>query len=197
MEHSSSVSAHTFDLAAEDRQRLLDLADGAVRAGLAGHRPDAVDVDAMPPGVRRAAPAFVTVTVGGELNGCIGTMEPETLAVAVPRLAYQAAFEDPRLPPLAAGDYGRLGLKISVLSPMEALDVHSEDEVLAAIRPGVDGLLIRSGWHRATFLPAVWDTLPEPRDFLHHLELKAGLRPGRWPSDLRAFRYTSLEFGRP
>lgn len=197
MEHSSSVSTHAFGLADDGKQCLLDLADAAIRAGLQGRFPETPDLDAMPPAVRQAAGAFVTVTVAGELNGCIGTMEPETLAVAIPRLAYQAAFEDPRLPALNWRDYEQMGIKISVLTPMERLDVHTEDELVGVVRPGVDGLLIRSGWHRATFLPAVWDTLPDPRDFLHHLQRKAALRPGRWPGDLEVFRYTSLEFGRP
>src|SRR3954463_10198637 len=109
MEHSSSVSTHTFGLGDDDRQCLLDLADAGVRAGLAGRSPEPPDLDRVPPAVRPAARALVTLTVAGELNGCIGTMEPETLAVVIPRLAYQAAFEDPRLPPLDRRDYERMG----------------------------------------------------------------------------------------
>ena len=183
----------------DDAKRfLLERAADAIRtapAGRAGVAPDDDHPGGPPPGATAAAGVFVTVTVDGELNGCIGTMEPEPLDVAVPRLAQQAAFEDPRLPRLRASEYDRAGIKISVLSPMEPIPASSQEELLAHLRPGVDGLLIRSGWRRATFLPAVWDTLPDPRHFLQQLFAKAGLRSTQWPSDLAAFRYTSEEFG--
>jgi len=196
MEPLSSVDASAITLTDAGRARLLEIADASIRAGLAGARsPLSPDLDSEAPALGQPRGTFVTVTVGGELNGCIGTLEPEPLATAVARLSYQAAFEDPRLPSLTAGDYDRAGIKISVLSPMEPVPASSEDELRRRLRPGIDGLLIESGWHRATFLPAVWDTLPDPRAFLQHLEMKAGLSPGRWPNDMRAYRYTSEEFG--
>src|SRR4051794_17132203 len=196
MEPLSSVNTAAITLTGADRARLLEIADASIRAGLAGARsPLLPDLGAEAPALAQPRGAFVTVTVGGQLNGCIGTIEPQPLARAVARLAYQAAFEDPRLPALTPGDYDRAGIKISVLSPMEPVPAASEDELLRHLRPGIDGLLIESGWHRATFLPAVWETLPDPQTFLRHLEMKAGLSPGRWPGDMRAYRYTSEEFG--
>ena len=184
----------------EARRALLDAAERSVRSGLAGegpHVPDAEALEALPPELRARRGAFVTIRVAGELNGCIGSLEPRhELAVAVPRLAWEAAFADPRLPALTWADEPRMSTKVSVLSPLEALDVASETELLAALRPGVDGLVIGAGPRRATFLPAVWASLPDPRDFLRHLQAKARLPPGEWLPGTRALRYTAFEFGR-
>lgn len=176
---------------------LFGLADAGVRAGLGGHPHPAMDPAALVPALRERCGAFVTLEVAGELNGCIGTVEPvEPLGVAVARLAWAAAFADPRLPPLTATDYPWLEIKLSLIGPLEPLPATSEAELAAALRPGVDGLLIRRGAAHATFLPAVWEKLADPVTFLRHLEAKAGLRPGRWPAGMRAWRYTATEHRR-
>ena len=133
--------------------------------------------------------------VDGSLNGCIGSLQPEPLAAAVSRLAWEAAFADPRLPALEWSEYPRADVKISLLSDPEPLDVATEDELIAALRPGVDGVIIAAGGRRATFLPAVWETLPDRVAFVHQLERKAGMRG--WPRGARAWRYTSVEVGGP
>ena len=185
------------ELTAADQEALLDLADESVRSCLDGGEPVSVDIATLPAALRAERGVFVTLHVAGSLNGCIGTLEPvEPLAEAVCRLACEAAFNDPRLPRLRWSDYPDLSSKISVLSPLELLPPMTEDELIAALRPGVDGLLIAAGGRRATFLPTVWEQVPEPRSFLTHLQHKAGLRPGFWPRDSRAWRYTSTEFGR-
>ncbi len=180
-------------LAEGERRLLLELADAAIRRGLEGAGPPAVDVELAPAGLRVSAGAFVTVTVAGELNGCIGVLWPsEPLCAVVPRLAWEAAFADPRLPRLTAADYPRTGLKVSVLSVPRRLDVASEAELVAALRPGVDGLVLSDGVRQATFLPAVWETIPDPARFVHLLEAKAGVR---WTPRIAASRYTTAEFG--
>lgn len=187
-------------LGGEARLLLLDAAERSIRSGLAGEGPLVPDPDAleaMPPTVLLRPGVFVTIKVDGELNGCIGSLDPRRpLAVAVPTLAWEAAFADPRLPPLTWSDEPGLGMTVSVLSPLEPLGVASEPELLAALRPGVDGLLIAAGLRRATFLPAVWETLPDPLDFVRHLQAKAMLPRGEWLAGTKAYRYTALEFGR-
>lgn len=184
-------------LSPEDLDTLFALADLGVRAGLAGRPAPTVDPSTLVPALREPAGVFVTLEVEGELNGCIGTVEPvEPLAAAVPRLAWAAAFADRRLPPLTAADYPSLDIKLSLMSPLTPVPAATEDDVLAILRPGVDGLVIRHGAGNATFLPAVWDKVPDPLAFLRQLEGKAGLRPGQWPRDVQAWRYTASEHRR-
>ena len=184
-------------LSPDDLDALFGLADLGVRTGLAGRPAPTVDPSTLVPALREPAGVFVTLEVAGELNGCIGTVEPvEPLGVAVPRLAWAAAFADPRLPPLTAADYPSLDIKLSLMSPLIPIPAATEEEVIAILRPGVDGLLIRHGAANATFLPAVWDKLPDAVTFLRQLLVKAGLRPGHWPRDVRAWRYTTTEHRR-
>ena len=179
----------------EEERLLFDLADDAIRRGLDGERFVAPAIDALPEELRQPAAVFVTLEVRGQLNGCIGSMEPEDpLAVAVARRAYDAAFNDPRLPRLTWRDYEDLSVEVSILSPMEALDVASEQELLALLRPCIHGLLIESGRRRATFLPAVWEDIPDPSSFLGHLYAKAGL-PG-WVPGLHVWRYQTEKLTR-
>jgi AmmeMemoRadiSam system protein A len=184
-------------LSPEDVDALFALADLGVRAGLAGRRAPDVDPGALLLALREPRGAFVTVEVDGELNGCIGSIVAvEPLGVAVPRLAWKAAFADPRLPALTPAEYPSSEIKVSVLTPLEAVPAASEAELLANLEVGVDGVLIRSGAANATFLPAMWDKLPDPLTFLRHLEAKAGLRPGSWPRHMEAWRYRSTDYRR-
>jgi len=184
-------------LSPDDLDALFGLADLGVRTGLDGRPAPAVDPSTLVPALQEPAGVFVTLEVAGELNGCIGTVEPvEPLGVAVPRLAWAAAFADSRLPPLTAADYPSLDIKLSLMSPLAPVPAATEEEVLAILRPGVDGLLIRHGAADAIFLPAVWDKLPDAVTFLHQLKAKAGLRPGHWPRDVQAWRYTTSEHRR-
>lgn len=176
---------------------LFVLADAAVRSGLAGAGPRPVHLDSLPPALRRPGGMFVTLEVAGELNGCMGSVTgDEPLGAAVARLARAAAFGDPRLPALTPGDYPWLEFKLSLLSPLAPLAAGSEDELAAVLRPGVDGVVLRRGPAQATFLPAVWEKLPDPVQFLRHLEAKAGLRPGWWDDRTLAWRYTAAEYRR-
>ena len=185
------------ELTAADVDVLFELADLGIRSGLAGRPAPVVDPPSLDPAVREPRGVFVTLEVAGELNGCIGTVEPvEPVGAAVPRLAWAAAFDDPRLPSLTAADYPHLEIKLSLMSPLEPLPAGSETEVLANLRPGVDGLVIRDGRATATFLPAVWAKVADPLTFLRQLEMKAGLRPGRWPAGMEAWRYQAAEHRR-
>jgi AmmeMemoRadiSam system protein A len=177
-------------------RRLIDLALASVRHGLDGDGPMDVDTGSLPAELREHQGVFVTLLVDGELNGCVGTLFPtEPLAAAVARLAWDSAFADPRLPRLRWSDYDRLSVKISLLSPLQPLPPLTFDQLVASLQPGVDGLLIRIEGRQATFLPAVWDKLPNARAFVQQLQFKAGIAVGYWPSNAEAFTYTAREFG--
>ncbi|HDL77837.1 MAG TPA: AmmeMemoRadiSam system protein A, partial [Lentisphaerae bacterium] len=97
---------------------------------------------------------------------------------------------DPRFPPLTASELPELDLHISILSPLQPMSFSSETELLRQLRPGVDGILLADGVHQGTFLPSVWESLPDPELFLKHLKMKAGLPPDYWSDTIRAWRYT-------
>ena len=184
-------------LPSPDVDALFALADLGVRVGLGGHPEPLIYPATLPASLREPRGVFVTVEVAGQLNGCMGTIEAvEPLGVAVARLAWDAAFVDPRLPPLTAEEYPSLEIKLSLIGPLEPLPAPSEEGLAAGLRPGIDGLVIRCGRAQATFLPAVWKKLPDPITFLRHLEAKAGLEPGLWPAGMRAWRYSSTEYCR-
>ncbi len=184
-------------LSPEDVAALFGLADLGVRAGLAGEPAPKIHPETLSPALREPRGAFVTLDVGGQLNGCIGSVVPaEPLGAVVGELAWRAAFADPRLPPLTPAEYPSLEIEISLIGPLQPVPAETEDELAAALRPGVDGVLIRSGGANATFLPAVWAKLPDPVTFLRHLEAKAGLRPGQWPRGMEAWRYETAEYRR-
>ncbi len=139
---------------------------------------------------------FVTLELGGRLRGCIGMLEAcRPLAEDVAHNACAAAFEDPRFPPLSRDEFELLEIHISVLSPPEEIIFSAEADLLAQIRPGVDGLILQEGYRRGTFLPSVWEELPEKEHFLAHLKLKAGLPKTYWSESLRVFRYAAEYFG--
>jgi hypothetical protein len=179
-----------------ERRALLDLARASIRHGLAEHRPLAIEPLDYPAALREPRAVFVTLNREGQLRGCIGHLQAcQALAQDVAENAYAAAFRDPRFPPLAADELADLEVHISVLSPPEPLAVASQAELLERIRPGVDGLILEDDGHRGTFLPAVWESLPRPADFLRHLKVKAGLPPDYWSDALRVSRYTAEAFG--
>jgi AmmeMemoRadiSam system protein A len=178
------------------RRWLVALARSTVRGALDDGElrlPDPVEVpvDAAGPGA-----AFVTLRRDGRLLGCIGSMEPvRSLADDVATHAFDAAFRDPRLPSLTLDDWLHMTVEVSVLGPLEALDVHGRDDLCAALRPRIDGVLLTSRRGRGTFLPSVWEQVPTPDRFLDELWRKAGLRLGSWPADLLVERYRVDEFG--
>lgn len=140
-----------------------------------------------------AAPgaSFVTLTQGGELRGCIGTLEAHrSLRLDVQENAVAAAFRDPRFMPLSLEEFDEIRVEVSLLSPAEAMVVTSEEHALAILRPGIDGVVFEYGHYRSTFLPQVWEQLPDPVEFLAHLKSKAGLSMDFWSESVRLSRYT-------
>ena len=142
--------------------------------------------------------SFVSLHRGGELRGCIGSLEARRpLAEDVASNARAAALEDSRFPPVEEIELSELELEISVLTPTVPFPVASESELLARLRSGVDGLVLEERGRRATFLPAVWHDLPAPADFLAHLKRKAGLPPDYWSPTLRFACYGVESFPVP
>lgn len=182
----------------EEIDALFGLADLGVRTGLDGRDPPRVDPETLLGALRERRGVFVALEVAGALNGCIGSIgATEPVGVAVPCLAWRAAFADPRLPPLTADDYPSLEIKLSLITPLVPIPARSEPELAAQLRPGVDGLFIRWGAANATFLPAVWAKLQDdPVTFLRHLWAKGGLRPGQWPPGMEAWRYGTTDHRR-
>ncbi|MBK1709363.1 AmmeMemoRadiSam system protein A [Marichromatium sp. AB32] len=183
-------------LDAAARALLLRVALQAIDHGLAGGARLDPDPARYPPPLRAEGACFVTLEHAGALRGCVGSLEPRRALVRdVAANAHAAAFADPRFAPLDGAELDGLHLEISVLSPPVAIDCTDEAGCRAALRPGVDGVVLRAGRRRATFLPAVWAQLPEPAAFLAALRLKAGLGADDWPPELRLERYTTEHFG--
>ncbi|MBI3570917.1 MAG: AmmeMemoRadiSam system protein A [Gammaproteobacteria bacterium] len=178
-------------LALPHKQQLLQLAGESIKKGLCGDTL-AVSATDYPEPLRVMRATFVTLHVEAQLRGCIGTLEARrTLVEDVASNAWSAAFRDPRFSALTWPEYERLDIHISILSLPEPMEFASEEELLAQLRPRVDGLIIEEGIYRGTFLPSVWEQLPDPREFLRHLKRKAGLPPDYWSSRLRVQRYTT------
>jgi AmmeMemoRadiSam system protein A len=179
----------------DEQEFLLRIAYQSILSGLESSQPAVISADAIPArlSVRRAS--FVTLHAEEKLRGCIGSLEPRTsLAEDVGYNAYAAAFRDTRFRPLQADELVTLSLQISVLSTPKLLDFDSESSLLALVRPGIDGLILQDHSYRSTFLPSVWESLPEPAQFLGHLKLKAGLAADYWSASMRIWRYTTESF---
>jgi AmmeMemoRadiSam system protein B/AmmeMemoRadiSam system protein A len=186
---SSSESCY---YGARERRLLLGVARRSLAEGLRAGRGELVSVPDHPPKLREHRASFVTLHRDGELRGCTGTLEAfRALVVDVADRAFAAGYRDPRFPPLREEEIPRVEIEISVLSPLEALSFQNQEDLLAQIRPGVDGLLLCAGAARGTLLPSVWQSLPERHTVLAHLKRKAGLPDDHWSPDLVVHRYTT------
>ncbi len=175
---------------------LLAIARNAIASEL-GIPPDSRE-PADFPCLDEPAATFVTLTRGGNLRGCIGSLAPRrSLRDDVRENARAAAFGDPRFPPLAQGEFRTIRIEVSLLDTPEPLHCSSEEDVLAALRPGIDGVVLQEGFHRATFLPQVWEALPDPREFLRHLKAKAGIPPDSRVPGPAFSRYTVTKWKEP
>jgi uncharacterized protein len=180
----------------QQRRALLDIAWRSIRHGLERGAALNLDPGEFEPPLREPAASFVTLHSNGQLRGCIGNLQASRpLARDVAENAFAAAFRDPRFPALEHSELADLDLQISVLGAPQPLRFDSETDLLSQLRPGLDGLILEQGDRRATFLPAVWETLPDPQQFLQHLKLKAGLPPHYWSDRIRIARYGTECFG--
>lgn len=178
-----------------DRSRLLELARRSIARGLSLAAAEPLPQGEWSARLRAPGAAFITLTLSGELRGCCGTTEAQrSLVEEVWRSAWLSAFADPRFPPVAAAEVASLRIAVSVLTALEPIACNSEAELVESLVPGVDGLVLGCGAARATFLPAVWQSLEEPREFVAQLRRKAGLHGSLWPAGMAAFRYRTETF---
>ncbi len=134
---------------------------------------------------------FVTLTLNDQLRGCIGSLEAHRPLIDDVRAnAVASAFRDPRFPPLSKEEFAHVVIDVSLLSPPQPIRFSSEQDALAQLNPGRDGVTLEFGLHRATYLPQVWAQLPQPQAFLAHLKNKAGLPEDFWSDELRLSHYT-------
>ena len=150
-----------------------------------------MQADESAPWLEAPGATFVTLTQQDELRGCIGSLEAHrSLLADIKTNALAAALRDPRFAPLSADELDRTQVEVSLLSPLAPLSFSSEQDALAQLRPNIDGIVFEYGPYRSTFLPQVWEQLPQPAEFMAHLKHKAGLSPGFWDKDVKLFRYT-------
>jgi len=169
-------------LSPEEGRYLLKVARQTIEQELSG-KSDRALLEPVLPSTKFGDPrgTFVTLTINHGLRGCIGHIIPqETLLEGVKENAINAAFRDPRFPPLSKKEFEQIKIEVSILTEPKALAYANAGDLLKKIRPGVDGLIIKKGFHQATFLPQVWDQLPDVKEFLTHLCMKAGLEADEW-----------------
>ena len=163
---------------------------GIARATIADALGNAVRADESAPRLHAPGASFVTLTQG-ELRGCIGTLEAHrSLLADVKANALAAAFRDPRFEPLQPAELDITEVEVSLLSAIQPIAFTGEADALAALRPGIDGVVLEYRHYRSTFLPQVWEQLPEPGLFLAQLKRKAGLPADFWAEDIRLSCYS-------
>ncbi|MDO9310372.1 MAG: AmmeMemoRadiSam system protein A [Nitrosomonas sp.] len=175
----------------EQGKILLQIARTAISRALRVSSATAAEVDENMPWLSEPGATFVTLTQWGELRGCIGSLQAcDPLIEDVSNNAVSAALYDPRFSPLAADELGTVSLEVSLLSELQPLGFTSEADALAQLRPDIDGVVFEYGPYRSTFLPQVWESFPQPRQFLARLKSKARLSEDFWAEDVKLSRYT-------
>ncbi len=175
---------------------LLSVAAKSIQSGLQSGKPLHVELRDYPPSLTHIAATFVTLEINKKLRGCMGRLSAtRPLVEDVAENAFAAAFRDPRFPSLTEDEFPRLETHISILSSPEPILFDSEEELLEQIRPNIDGLILSEAYQQGTFLPSVWESLPDKVSFLKHLKQKAGLPADYWSDTIKVERYTTFSFG--
>jgi hypothetical protein len=190
--------AHAAALDEGSRKALIDVAKQVVRqAALNGGKQPNLNIQGQLPRLLLAQRAtFVTLTIGGQLRGCRGSLVPHrSLLADIADNAWKSAYDDPRFRPLSPEELERLDFHISILSSPRRIFAGSEAELLRALRPDIDGLIIREGRHQSLFLPSVWEQVSDPLTFVRQLKLKAGLPAEHWSQSFEAYRFGTESFG--
>ena len=179
------------ELKSEERSILLKIARQSIEDKLRGKSLTPLELEAFPLKLREPGATFVTLTRRGELRGCVGTLEAyQPLVEDVREHALAAAFNDYRFPPLELSELSEIEIEISRLTKPQPLDYKNTEELPNLLRPNIDGVILQDGIRRATFLPQVWEKLPDAETFLSHLCQKMGADPNLWRyKKLQAFTY--------
>jgi len=179
-------------LTQKDKQAILKTARHAIQYGLTYKKPPILELDHYSPVLQKAGASFVTLKETNKLRGCIGTLEAtQPLIQDVADHAFAAAFNDPRFPAVNRIEEPMVHISISILSDAEEVSFTDQADFLSQLTPGEDGIILRYNGHKATFLPAVWEQLPEPAEFINHLKKKAGLPIDFWSDQIELLRYTT------
>lgn len=183
-------------LTTEEKQTLLRLAREALEIGVSGKKLPPLELTSMPPRLQEQGASFVTLTTRGNLRGCIGALEPyQPLAEDVREHAIAAALQDYRFPNVKPEELSHIEIEISRLTIPVPLEYSTPEDLLSKLRPGIDGVLLRDGPYRATFLPQVWEKLPDSAEFLDNLCYKMGVSPDLWrKKHLEVFMYKVEDF---
>ena len=189
------VRMPSIKLSADDQTTCLNVAREAIEHGLANVKKMNVETADYSEDLQQQAASFVTLHKDGMLRGCIGALEAyQPLINDVAEHAFAAAFQDPRFPALEEHEYDSLKIDISIIGTAEKVLFDSEDDLLKKIRPNVDGLILEYGYNRGTFLPSVWEQLPDKKEFLNHLKIKAGFQKNWWDNSVKISRYETFSF---
>jgi len=184
------------DLPPDHRQILLDVAKTSIEGALDQGREIPLSPKDYPGRLQMLQASFVTLHLGGRLRGCMGSLEAtEPLVANVARNAYAAAFRDPRFGRLTREEFSQLEIHLSLLSSPEEISFASEAELIAQVRPGIDGLTLFEAGRRGTLLPSVWKSVGTAHEFLAHLKRKTGLPANYWSTTIRVERYTAESIG--
>ncbi|MBI5951484.1 MAG: AmmeMemoRadiSam system protein A [Chloroflexi bacterium] len=186
----------TTQLTDAEKQTLLRLAREAMECGVRRKKLPPLEKASLTPSLLEQGASFVTLTIDGELRGCIGALEAyQPLVDDVREHAIAAALEDPRFRPVAEAELDRISLEVSRLTPPVLLEYADSQDLLAKLRPHVDGVILKSDFRRATFLPQVWEKIPDAEEFLDHLCVKMGARSNLWrDTKLQVYVYQVEEF---
>jgi uncharacterized protein len=169
------------NLTEEERRLLLGLARQSLTNAVNGQKPPQINLKNLSPQLQAHGATFVTLTRRGNLRGCIGSLEPYLpLAEDVCEHAVAAGLQDFRFSPVQPAELNEIRIEISRLTPPVALEYDGPVELLDKLRPGIDGVVLADGSHRATFLPQVWEKLPDKVAFLEHLCQKMGAPADLW-----------------
>ena len=183
-------------LTLEEQKILLHMAREAIERGVKGEKLPPLDSSSLTPHLRDDGASIVTLTAHGQLRGCIGALEAyQPLAEDVREHAVAAALEDPRFPPVKERELNGIEIEVSRLTRPIALEYKDANDLLSKLRPNVDGVILRDAFRRATFLPQVWEKIPDPAEFLDNLCYKMGANPDQWRrKHLEVLTYQVEEF---
>lgn len=179
----------------DEQQTLQAIARKSILTGLTEQHPLAITISDYSTHLQQKRATFVTLNINQQLRGCIGTLSPwRALVDDIAHNAYAAAFSDPRFPALSQAEFAQLDYHLSILSDTSPIEFHSEADLLAQIRPGIDGLVLSDKNQQGTFLPSVWEQLTTPQEFLQHLKRKAGFAGDYWSDTVEVRRYSVESF---
>ena len=196
MAEDTISDAASDQLSVEEEKFLLQLARAALEVGIGGDPLPQLELTSLPPKLIKPGATFITLTKNQELRGCIGSLEAtRPLAEDVRVHAVAAALEDFRFPPVQEDEIPQISIEISRLTTPAKIVFEDPDELFSHIRPGIDGVVIKKGIRRATFLPQVWGKVPEVEIFLEMLCRKMGASAECWRSkSVEIFTYQVEKF---